>query len=93
LKISDKGLTSSPSTTYIIPAGESKTVIKPAVAVVLLAKTHAHNDHVSQTTFGTSTEAIEVAKVDNLCNSTLMTTSQPVCVLCVCVGGGGAPFT
>ena len=82
MKISDQGLTSSPSITDIPGAVERKT-IKPAFECELTAKTPEYNDHIPPTIFGTISEAIEVAKLANindLYNSTLMTTS--LCVLC-----------
>ena len=81
LQISNQGLTSSPSATEM-PAVKAKSVIKPTVEFELTAKP-AYKDHIPQTTVGTITEAIEVAKVAKVgdaYNSTLMTTSM--CDVC-----------
>ena len=81
LQISNQGLTSSPSATEM-PAVKAKSVIKPTVEFELTAKP-AYKDHIPQTTVGTITEAIEVAKVAKVgdaYNSTLMTTGM--CDVC-----------
>ena len=65
-----------------MPAVKAKSVIKPTVEFELTAKP-AYKDHIPQTTVGTITEAIEVAKVvkvGDAYNSTLMTTSM--CDVC-----------
>ena len=63
-----------------MPAVKAKSVIKLTVEFELTAKNSAYKDHTSQTKFGTITEAIEVAKVDDAYNSTLMTTGM--CAVC-----------
>ena len=81
LQISNQGLTSSPSATEM-PAVKAKSVIKPTVEFELTANP-AYKDHIPQTTVGTITEAIEVAKVAKVgdaYNSTLMTTGM--CDVC-----------
>jgi hypothetical protein len=82
LQISNQGLTSSPSATEI-PAVKAKDFITPTVEFELTAKKPAYKNQISQTTFGTITEPIEVAKVakvDDAFNSILMTTGM--CAVC-----------